>query len=98
MSINPLQRQAGTSDETMTQGTPPKKQTDSGNRSTEMDRLLSTDEVAEWLQVPPSTVKGWRRNHKGPHYLVVGRHLRYLKGDVYDWLVAGADNSTESMG
>ncbi|HCG2913789.1 TPA: helix-turn-helix domain-containing protein, partial [Corynebacterium striatum] len=37
---------------------------------------------AQRLGVPVSTVNYWRTAKKGPHYVKVGRHVRYLPESV----------------
>jgi excisionase family DNA binding protein len=49
-------------------------------------RLATTTEVADYLQIPPHTLDQWRSQGKGPHYMKVGRHVRYRWTDVDAWL------------
>jgi excisionase family DNA binding protein len=49
-------------------------------------RLLTVQELAELLQVPPKTVYSWRYRGEGPRGIMVGRHLRYRPQDVAAWL------------
>ena len=51
------------------------------------DRLWSTQEVAEFLGVPVTTLHRWRYEGIGPHAFRVGRHLRYDPDVVRRWLV-----------
>jgi predicted DNA-binding transcriptional regulator AlpA len=53
-----------------------------------LERLLSTEEVAEVLGRPPRTLRQWRYLNQGPRYLKVGATVRYRAGDVEDWLRA----------
>lgn len=50
------------------------------------DRLLSAQEVADYLRVPLATIYTWRHRHQGPPGLRVGRHLRYRRRDVEAWI------------
>lgn len=50
------------------------------------DRLLTFQEVAEWLQVPPGTLYGWCYRGDGPPSYKVGRYVRYRLGEVEAWL------------
>lgn len=50
------------------------------------DDVLSIDEVAGRLDVPKTTLYGWRYKGKGPRSHRVGRHLRYRWSDVLEWL------------
>ena len=49
-------------------------------------RLLSADEVAEFLGVPVKTLYQWRYKGVGPSGARVGRHLRYRVADVEAWV------------
>jgi excisionase family DNA binding protein len=52
-------------------------------------RLLTPDELAAHLGVPPRTVRDWRRTPGlGPQPTRVGRHVRYTPADVAAWLLA----------
>jgi excisionase family DNA binding protein len=49
------------------------------------NRLLSVDELADWLGVPKKTVYGcWRQ--WGLRGYRVGRHLRFRERHVEEWL------------
>jgi excisionase family DNA binding protein len=51
-----------------------------------MTQLLTTDEVAAWLRIPPGTLYQWRHRRVGPVAIRVGKHLRYDSTDVQAWL------------
>jgi excisionase family DNA binding protein len=51
-----------------------------------MERLLSVDEVAEFLGIPVATLYHWRHKGCGPDAYRVGRHLRYEPAAVRAWL------------
>jgi len=51
-----------------------------------MDRLLTPNEVAEALQIPPATLPQWRYLGRGPKYVKVGRHVRYRTVDLERWI------------
>ena len=51
-----------------------------------MERLLSVDEVAEFLGIPVATLYQWRHKGAGPAAYRVGRHLRYEPAAVRAWL------------
>lgn len=53
-----------------------------------VERLLSTEEVAEFLGRPPRTLRQWRYLGEGPRYLKVGATVRYRARDVEAWLKA----------
>jgi excisionase family DNA binding protein len=50
------------------------------------DRLLTTDELSEYLTIPVTTLYAWRTRDLGPRAIRVGRHLRYRVEDVLAWL------------
>jgi hypothetical protein len=47
--------------------------------------ILTQDELATLLKVPPRTLEDWRLTHSGPPYRKIGRHVRYELTDVMDW-------------
>jgi excisionase family DNA binding protein len=49
------------------------------------DRLATTEEVGEYLQVPVGTLYQWRCRGTGPRSYKIGRHIRYQAADVYAW-------------
>jgi len=51
------------------------------------ERLLTVEEVAEWLGVPVGTIYAWRYRGCGPVSYKVGRHVRFRREDVEAWLV-----------
>ena len=55
-------------------------------------RLLSPQDVADWLGVPLATVYRWRHVGGGPRGSKVGRHVRYRPADVEAWLEEQADD------
>jgi excisionase family DNA binding protein len=54
--------------------------------NSESHNVLSIQEVAKLLNVPVSTIYGWKRRGEGPPYYKVGRKLRYRKSDARKWL------------
>lgn len=58
--------------------------------TTEPEPLLTTDQVAAWLQVPADTVRWWRKRGRGPRFVPLGRHVRYRPADVEAYLEAQA--------
>lgn len=61
--------------------------------------LLSTEELAEYLDVPVATVYAWRYHRKGPPGFRIGRYVRYRLSDVEDWLSSRPrEPSPPSMG
>lgn len=50
------------------------------------DALITPPELAEYLAVPPGTLRQWRYLGVGPRALKVGRHARYDPAEVRRWL------------
>lgn len=50
------------------------------------DRLLTVQELSEYLGVPVATLYKWRYQRQGPPGFRVGRHVRYRWNDVEQWL------------
>ena len=50
------------------------------------DLLLTVEDLAEYLRVPPATVYAWRYRDVGPSGFRVGRHLRFRWCDVERWI------------
>jgi excisionase family DNA binding protein len=57
--------------------------------------LLSTEELAEYLNIPVTTLYRWRGRGTGPRGIRVGRHTRYRVADVESWLDQRADEQRE---
>lgn len=51
-----------------------------------LPRLLSSEELAEYLGVPVTTIYRWRCSGTGPRGFSVGRHTKYREADVLDWI------------
>ena len=49
-------------------------------------RLLSPEQLAEFVGVPLGTVYQWHARGGGPLRIRVGRHIRYRQSDVDRWL------------
>ncbi len=50
------------------------------------ERLLSAQELADYLEVPVKTIYAWRHRNTGPRGFRVGKHLRFRWRDVEGWL------------
>jgi excisionase family DNA binding protein len=51
---------------------------------------MTTDEVAEYVKVPTDTVRSWRYRGVGPAGHRTGRHVRYHRDDVDEWMRSDA--------
>lgn len=52
------------------------------------DKLMSADELSDYLGIPIATLYQWRHKGTGPPAFRVGRHLRYDPAAVSSWLDA----------
>ena len=55
------------------------------NRPEMEERLLTIDDVAEFLQVNPMTIYSWVRDGKIPAFKI-GKVLRFKKSEIDAWL------------
>lgn len=51
-----------------------------------LERLLSAQELADYLDVPLKTIYAWRYRGRGPRGFRVGRHVRFRLTDVQLWV------------
>ena len=57
-----------------------------------LERLLSVRELAEYLGVPVTTLYTWCHRDEGPPGFRVGRHIRYRRRDVENWVNSQLNN------
>jgi len=50
------------------------------------ERLLTTVEVSELVQLGKSTLEHYRLNGGGPPFVLTGRNVRYKLSEVYKWI------------
>lgn len=55
--------------------------------------ILTQDELAALLKVPPRTLEDWRLTCSGPPYRKIGRHVRYELIEVMDWFRAQGNHA-----
>ncbi len=60
-----------------------------------LSRLLTVQQLADLLQVPPKTIYAWRYKGVGPRAVPVGRYLRFRVEDVTAWLETLANRRDE---
>lgn len=60
------------------------------NDNSPAPELLTITETAEILRIPVNTLRYWRQLGSGPHSFKVGRHVRYLRSDVLDYIAKRA--------
>jgi excisionase family DNA binding protein len=51
-----------------------------------LEPLLSIEALAEYLDVPVTTIRDWRTDGKGPCAIRVGGRVRFAVCDVLGWL------------
>jgi excisionase family DNA binding protein len=51
--------------------------------------VMTTEDVAEYLQLNPETVRVWARQGRIPAAKVAGGHWRFLRDEVEEWLRSG---------
>jgi excisionase family DNA binding protein len=66
-----------------------------GDRLGAVGQLLSRQQAADLLAVPPKTLARWASLGQGPAYFKVGRHARYRQADLEAWLAARRHEPTE---
>ncbi|HEY5224314.1 MAG TPA: helix-turn-helix domain-containing protein [Microbacteriaceae bacterium] len=60
--------------------------------SSQLERLLTIEELSEYLGVPVRTLYDWRVDGRGPKALHAGRVLRYPESRVRAWIEANLDD------
>jgi excisionase family DNA binding protein len=53
-----------------------------------VERLYTTEEVAELARVSPATVRWWRHQGTGPKGVKFGRRVLYRDSDIKEWIDA----------
>lgn len=57
-----------------------------GRHVSDLPDLITIDELSNYLQVPKQTIYYWQKIGSGPKPLKLGKHLRWNKRAVLDWL------------
>jgi excisionase family DNA binding protein len=65
------------------------------DRATARRRLMTPEELADYLGVTLHCVYAWSSRGGGPKVLRVGARLRYRPDDVEEWLDQVTDNREE---
>lgn len=55
------------------------------------EKLLTAQEVADYLGVPLATLYQWRTKGTAPRAVKVGRHIRFRPVDLQAWCDRNAD-------
>lgn len=56
------------------------------NAGEDDENMWSPERLSAFLDVPVNTLYQWRSRGTGPKGRRVGKHLRYLREDVYAWV------------
>ena len=56
-----------------------------------IERLMTLLEVSQLLGVPVATLYAWRHRGEGPTGYRIGRHVRYRRAAVEEWIETQAD-------
>lgn len=59
-----------------------------------MKKLLTVEQVADFLNVSPRWLYEARYHRSGPPAMKVGKFLRYDEDQLRAWLAAGADRAS----
>ena len=59
---------------------------DANTTLSSLEPLLSIEALAEYLDVPVTTIRDWRTDGKGPCAIRVGGRVRFAVSDVVQWL------------
>ncbi len=62
-----------------------------------LEPLLSAQDLAEFLDVRVATIYAWRYRRQGPPGLRVGKHLRYRRADVDEWIDHRIEDSKRGL-
>ena len=49
-------------------------------------KLVTETELAEMLEVKPSTLADWRQANKGPYSVKLAKNIFYRKEDIEEWI------------
>lgn len=52
----------------------------------QLDQLFTPEELSEYLEIPIATLYAWRYRGRGPISFRVGKHLRYRRNDIDQWI------------
>jgi predicted DNA-binding transcriptional regulator AlpA len=61
-----------------------------------VDRILTTEDLADRYHLSPETIKDWRRKGTGPRSFHAGKHARYRESDVLEWETAQVEKQAAS--
>jgi len=62
----------------------------------ELPVMMTPAQTAEALEVSPATLARWRWAGRGPKFVKYGKHVRYRRQDVVDFIEASIREHTAS--
>jgi excisionase family DNA binding protein len=57
------------------------------------DEILRIDELCEWLKISKNTIYKQRSEGTGPPAYRIGKHLRFVRSEVLEWLATKRDSA-----
>ena len=63
----------------------------------DIDRLLTANELADFLDVPIRTLYAWRYRGEGPVGFRAGKHLRCRRCDIQRWIEQQIDTGASAF-
>jgi excisionase family DNA binding protein len=63
-----------------------------------VERLLSTQDLADYLGVSLRTVYNWRYRSEGPPAIRVGGKVLFRESELQEWLTARSERPREPVG
>lgn len=63
-------------------------------KALDADQLLTPIDAASFLAIKPDTLAQWRSRGRGPRFRMIGRAIRYRRGDLIAYSDANAFSNT----
>ena len=57
-----------------------------------LERLLTVQELSDYLGIPVATLYDWRVDHRGPKAVKLGHALRYPESAIRNWIQERLDD------
>ena len=59
---------------------------------------MEAQDLADFLAVPVATIYGWRHRRTGPPGFRIGKHVRYRRSDIEQWIDHQLEDSARDPG